>query len=696
MVAQQAAKPDSRPVLEITQSTVLDPAKTYGRIVIKASNITIDGRGAWVIGATQGAPKDYKDVGVSAKGVSKVTLTNLNVKGWQTALKVEDGSGWLIEGCNFSNNFHVPELQWGDYAQSGGIVLTRVTDSTLRKNKANQVWDACQLIESDRNLIEKNDFSNASNTCIRTFTACHNEIKHNNLSHGNRIKPPDVHAYDSAGVLMENGSDNNHFVDNDITYGGDGVFLRPLNGWVSRGNVFEHNDTSFANNNCIESQSPGNIFRHNKANYGSHGIWIGLSDESVIEDNEVSYNGDPVKTRRNAGWPYPNATIEPRGGAGGIIIIGQSNHTVCRGNKCIGNNGAGVVLWGGGQGPRTRLYHWILDNNEIRDNRIGVYLHLVNWIDMGGNVLDNKEHNLLIGDSVTDIIEHVGDPKITAPPRAMLEGPSWAVAGKAAYFNAAKSTDPAGKPLFFRWFLDDGSKPEFQSSVTHAFKEPGFYRVGVTVTNGRFSDLAFRNFRVVDDIPPLGVKGAVGKAADWGFQEVYPQEGLYWSQQSNYIPVGLAPGVPDAKTQVEFSDDKECVLTGATSVRARITTAGNMTSLLYPRTKNLDVSLDGKNYLVFWSKWVNPWGGALLPVIRLHESDQKFAILRPSDDQRHNPMVDERVDWRYRKIPLHPAPDDKLWRLDGQLPAKLNFITIEFSPYGPGPFRVWIDALGVK
>ena len=45
--------------------------KTYGPIVIKASNITLDGRGAWVIGATQGDPKTYTGVGISGDGVSE-------------------------------------------------------------------------------------------------------------------------------------------------------------------------------------------------------------------------------------------------------------------------------------------------------------------------------------------------------------------------------------------------------------------------------------------------------------------------------------------------------------------------------------------------------------------------------------------------------------------------------------------------
>src|SRR5436190_23994857 len=40
--------------LILTESTKLDPKKTYSRIVVKASDITIDGQGAWLIGAIDG------------------------------------------------------------------------------------------------------------------------------------------------------------------------------------------------------------------------------------------------------------------------------------------------------------------------------------------------------------------------------------------------------------------------------------------------------------------------------------------------------------------------------------------------------------------------------------------------------------------------------------------------------------------
>ena len=68
---------ETPPVLQITKDTVLDPAKSYGRIVIRTSNVTLDGRGASVIGATKGDTTTYKQIGIFAAGVSGVTLKNV-------------------------------------------------------------------------------------------------------------------------------------------------------------------------------------------------------------------------------------------------------------------------------------------------------------------------------------------------------------------------------------------------------------------------------------------------------------------------------------------------------------------------------------------------------------------------------------------------------------------------------------------
>src|SRR4029077_4986831 len=104
---------------------------------------------------------------------------------------------------------------------------------------------------------EGNDFSRCSNTRAKLWRASRNRFLRNNLSYGTLSNPAAgcVHARDSTSVLIESGSDDNYWFRNDVTQGGDGIFIRVLNGWVSRGNVFVENDTSYANNNCIESWS---------------------------------------------------------------------------------------------------------------------------------------------------------------------------------------------------------------------------------------------------------------------------------------------------------------------------------------------------------------------------------------------------------------------------------------------------------
>jgi parallel beta-helix repeat protein len=156
----------------------------------------------------------------------------------------------------------------------------------------------------------------------------------NNLSYGIRIDRAagEVHARDSTSVLIESGSDGNYWFRNDITYGGDGIFIRVLNGWVSRGNVFVENDASYANNNCVESWSPGNTYIRNKANHGSYGFWLGGSDQTVLIGNEAAFNG---LTNGNHNAP------EPGFGHGGIVIVGgPSSHTRLSGGAITTTAGA--------------------------------------------------------------------------------------------------------------------------------------------------------------------------------------------------------------------------------------------------------------------------------------------------------------------------------------------------------------------
>ncbi len=651
-------------VLEITKDTVLEKGKEYGAIVIKASNVKVEGNGAWVIGARAGNANKFTGVGVWGKGVSNVVLKGVNAKGWETGLKVEEAEGWVIEGCDFSDNFHDPEFGWGEQGRRGGIVLEKVKKSVVSKCKANRVWDGCVLVDSDENRIEECDFSRASNTCLKMWTACRNVVSKCNLSYGIRIKPGEVHARDSTSVLMESGSNDNRLIGNDCSHGGDGIFVRVLNGWVSTGNVFEGNDCSYANNNCVEAWSPRNTYIRNKANHGSYGFWLGASDQTVLIENEASYNGLPTGMHNSPHLPEA-------GHAGIVFMFGPSSHTVVRGNVCVGNNGAGVAVIGDmdSQGKKWRAYHWIIEQNRLEGNRWGIYMQYADWINVGANVFrGNSEKDVMDAGGVTNLLMGKDEAGVREPPRVVVSGPAMGKVGQEVVLDASKSRDPSGRALTFRWDWGDGTIAG-GARAAHVFKEPGFYRVGVTGTNGVLSDLGWRDFYVVEDLKELGTEGA---SAEWGWV--------------------------DPQSKVVFKDDDEVKISGGSSVYALVKPyGGGRVSLLYPRGKSAGWSLAGKTKLVFWVKAINenvPAWQDLNPLVTLYEAEGRSVKLSPARDLMSQPPYNEaREGWTYFVVPLG---GDGQWKREGGQIGAVNWITIGFDSWGAPPLRIWLDGLALK
>ena len=499
---EPSAEKPPRAVLEINADITLDANQTYGAIVVKKSGVTIDGQGAWLIGNAEESAnaKQFKGAAIMADGVSDVTLKNVNAKGWETGLLVRNAKNWTVTNCNFSDNFHDPDFGWGENGRRGGIVLDHVQNSTLTGNQANRVWDACVLVDSDDNVLDGNDFSHTSNTCLKLWTSCRNSIRKNVLSHGIRISPGEVHARDSTSVLIESGSNDNQFVSNDCTHGGDGIFVRVLNGWCSTGNHFESNDCSFANNNGIECWAPRNVFVRNKANHCSYGFWLGGSDQTRLIENEASYNG-------LATGHHNSPHLPDDGHAGIVFMFGPSSHTVARGNICQGNNGAGIALMGDldSKGKKWKAYHWIIESNALAENRWGIFAQHADWITLAGNRFrSNTVKDVFADGDVTRLTESTTEiPDSAAAPVARLVGPTSVQQGVSYIWDASTSADQQNHQLNFSWDLGDGQLRE-GPQLRHAFDKVGFHRIGLNVTNGLRTELAWRDVYVVRPINELG------------------------------------------------------------------------------------------------------------------------------------------------------------------------------------------------
>jgi parallel beta-helix repeat protein len=643
------------PSIEIATDTTLDPAKTYGPLRVTASGVTVDGKGASVVG-----PRSFDGVGITATGVSNVTLKNLTVRGFQTGLWVQDARGWTVDHCDFSGNFDDPEFGWGQLSRRGGIVFMGVAESTIRNCRAHRNWAGCVLERSTNNRLVGNDFSRCSEACLELWQATGNTIEKNKLDYGNRARPEEVHARDSCCVLIETGSDNNRFADNSCTHGGDGIFLRALNGWVSTGNRFLNNDCSFAHNHGVECWCPGNFFQGNTANRCSYGFWMGGSDRTVLLNNEASFNGDP---KGNHYSPH----LPDKGHAGIVFMHGSGTHITARGNRCVGNNGAGIALIGDrvSKGGKWKAHHWVIEQNTLTRNRWGLFAQYADWLDLGGNTIaENTAGDIHLAEGVTGVTERPADPRVTTPPRVVVTGPSVVHVGERVTFDASQSSDPGGRPLSFRWGLGDGAVAE-TARFEHAFAKPGFYRVGVTATSGALADLDSRDVFVVAGGPEIGTEGAASRW-DWD----------------------------DPRSKVRFADDPTVKLVGRASLRADVGPyGGDRIWLRYAPAAGEVGDLAGKSRLEFWFRAENPaipcWQGAN-PVV---------VLAGPGASRRLTPTVEiinwtdhpeSRDGWLLIRVPL---AGDATWTADGPLPKTVERISIGFDSWGAKPFRVWLDGM---
>ena len=656
------------PEIQVKGNLTLEKnSQLSARLVLKANYVTIDGNGATLVGpGVPGKPDSFVGCGISAEGCKGITLRNLKVKGFASGLVVSDGEHWLVEDCDFSDNYHAPDAGWGNGPHQGGIILTRVAQSILRNNRANRVWNGLDLSQCPDNLILKNDFSYCSNVCLKMMTACRNHVVDNNLSYGLRMKPGETHARDSTCVLMENGSDANLFRGNDITHGGDGVFIRVLNNWVSTGNVFIENDCSYANNNGFEAWSPGNTYIRNKSNHCSYGFWLGGSDQTVLAGNEAAFNG--LRSGRH------NAP-EPGFGHGGIVFVsGSSSHTRVVGNYCHDNNGGGIVFRGdvASKGKRWRSLHWIIQQNRLENNQWGIYGRFGDWFFLSNNTfLNNAKGNHF--DDVANLTEVKGDQSVVQMPRAVLDGPAIARAGQPAVFDAGRSCDLGDRHLTFRW--DIAGTISNDRLVQHVFREPGFYRVGLTASNGVLADLAFRDLIVVNEVN--NEIGTERQASQWGSE---------------------IEGDRTGKAKLIFEDDPGGIIgLAALRFRPNIYPGLNVTAI-YPAARNAKWDFSHAKQISFWMKYQNPnptGFQAAGPVVVLEGPGGRMTYTPASGRNFMRDAVDSEGRWMWQRIVISLKGSDS-WtcKTTGNVGLdRIDAISLSFDSWESEPFTIWLDGL---
>ncbi len=660
--AQPAA---SAAPLTITADTVLEKYATITQpIIIAADGVTLDGNGATIQGpgVDPSKPDTYVGIGIKADGVSNVTIRNIKVRGFAVAISVSNAGGWVIEDNYLSDNYTDPEWGWGRNGRQGGIVLTDVHKSVIRRNVANRVWNALDMSWCDDNEIDRNDFGHCSNSALVFWGCSRNKVTDNNFSYGIRLRPGEKHARDSAGVMIECASNDNVFLRNDMTYGGDGMYIRVYNDRVCTGNVFIENDASYANNNCFECLCPGNTFIRNKANHGSYGFWLAGADRSVLIENEAGWNGRP---EGNHNAPEPLFDF-----AGITMVSGSSYHSTLIGNYCHDNNGPGIAIRGDlkERGAKWRTSHYVIQGNRLENNRWGVHAQFVDMMFVSGNECSGNGQDYFF-DDVTQLTLLEKPLDEAAPPVAKIAAPTTAKVGDEVTFDASAGGDPSGGKLRYEWNL--GGQAAEGPRQTRRFDEPGYYRISLTVSDGGVAGLAWHDLYVVPAGEEIGTESG---AAAW-------------------------QAVCGAETRVAISDCEG--VCGSVGVKARVEPyMGGEVELRYRKDAAGGTwDLSGRKRLLMWVKTEldGPRGfRGLYPVVTLRGKD---GLIRLTPRGRlmfwDNALSEARWSWRLISVDL---AGEGIWSRETEGDVSLSAIEsigvgATYSDHPQEAFTIYIDGI---
>lgn len=408
--------------MEIRADTVLADGVHYlpHGIVIAADGVTLDGRGALLVGAGR------EGTGVRVEGRHDVTVRGVRLRGYYHGLRARACRGLTLADCDVADTAETPPNTifldvWLEAEQSygGGILLHEVTDSRVVENDLQHQQSGLLTYDCARLSVRRNQANYNSGYGIHLSHTCDSLFEENSADYCCRFEPREGGRHyghmgaDATGFLAVRASCRNVFRRNTARLGGDGFFLAGLAPDGTKcgcdDNLFEENDGSLSPNIAFEATfCRGNVFRGNYADRGNYGFWLGFSWDCLLEDNRMLMN-------RQAG-----------------VAVENGHHMTVRGNA-LQANGHGILLWSRHNEQFARAYpesltshHWTIERNVMTRNVKGIRIaadqdHGIRDLpeDKRGGEAARPSDHVLRGNDIQD--NRVGVELVRAD-RTVLEG----------------------------------------------------------------------------------------------------------------------------------------------------------------------------------------------------------------------------------------------------------------------------------
>ena len=646
-------------------------------VTIAANNVQVTCNGTRLVGPGPSGPGTSPNVGFKIVGQSGVTLLGCAANAFQYGALVQQSSSITFQSTHFDDNYTDASQDWvQDSIQGGGIRFDNVTGSSVKDSSAERNWNGIELRGGSGNLVNNMTADHCTNWGALVAGSNNNTISNSNFSWGIRggavtLNYPNLwygqDTKDSAGMVIDAAATGNIIQNNNVTYGGDGIFIRSVIGACATGTQVIGNSVSFSPHNGIESWCDGGTFKNNTASSCDYGIWLGGSDSSTVVGNTANSNHTD----------------------GISVQVAEDRHSVYQDNTLSGNARAGLFLGGAnyqnGVPPTaqdSRIWnssHLLAQRNTFSSNgSYDIWMGTTHGVVMASNSLTASK--VVTESGTTADIVTLGNFSGAAgrtPPTAALANPGTPHTGTPVTLDASGSRlSSSGGTLAFNWLVQTAGStfaalptPVFAgagpSKKTITFTSAGYFDIDVTATDGFLGALASVPSVLV---MPGGVR--VGQTAST------------WTWQCQ-------PG--DDCSATAFSDDPAGI--EGSAVHATTNAAFNI-AFFTPAAKNLNLNASGYSKFGFFVKGNDPngWqGGGGLPQL------PQVVLGSPGGTITYEPastILPNTADgWTFIEVPL-AAPAGSGWtrtNAGGSL-SQVNWIEIHADVWDAG-FDIWFDAV---
>ncbi|MFZ4573278.1 MAG: NosD domain-containing protein [Phycisphaerales bacterium] len=384
-------------VIEVPPGVVISDSNGDGVIHIEADGVTVRfAEGSVLRGSgIDAAPNTYRGVGITIRGHKGARIEEARISGFKIGLLARGADGLAVVGGFFDDNYR-QRLRSTPLAEDGAdwlfphendrrewvtqhgaaVCIERSEGVEVSKVKVRRGQNGLILDRVNGAKVFDNDMSFLSGWGLAMWRSSRNTISRNALDFCVRGHSEGVYnrGQDSAGILCFEQCNENLFVENSVTHGGDGFF-----GFAGKEALGEKpapaGGIDYADAGCNR-----NIFARNDLSYAAaHGLELTFSEENIIWDNRFAENAicGIWGGYSSGSWIVGNVFERNGGMAYGLerggINMEHASRNVILSNR-FENNRCGVHLWWDDDAALLRLpgvkagYRGVSEN-IIGDNR---------------------------------------------------------------------------------------------------------------------------------------------------------------------------------------------------------------------------------------------------------------------------------------------------------------------------------------